>query len=374
VSRHRVGTALLGVLGLCAAVGVPRVMAAGDPAASTPPPAETPAPPAPAPAGSTPVAPSAAPNDSPRERPLQYAITYRLDTRAGTRTGEPGFQLDGLEAEFMGSYGRKWEFAGQVPFASQFASRGRGMHFGNLYAIRKWRLGAPTLKFGQFVVPFSNLTTYDVHNRIIQSLYRYSLGVRIDGGAEVEGYLPGGSEWQLAVTSGTGPYRLEHADTPLITGRVSHKFEQGGNAIKLGLSAADGVLPVFTVTQEPVSFGGARVLGARRKQRLGLDAEIERGMDLFRVEGAVGTDDGKSARGLWLGWMRPLNAKSSVEAAAETWHQPEGDGGLWGGWLGFEHRLDGARTARIALRWCRARESGQPQSELSLLGQFVRQF
>jgi len=359
---------LLGVIGFTAALGTRSVIAAaGEPAVSPPPsPAETPAPSA--------SALSAIPNDSPRERPLQYALTYRMDTRAGTRTGEPGFQLDGLEAEFVGSYGRKWEFAGQVPVASQFASRGRGMHFGNLYAIRKWRLGAPTLKFGQFVVPFSNLTTYDVHNRIIQSLYRYSLGVRIDGGAEVEGYLPGDSEWQLAVTTGTGPYRLAHADTPLITGRVSHKFEHGGNAIKLGLSAADGVLPVFTVTQEPVSFGGARVLGATRKQRLGLDAEIERGVDLFRLEGAVGTDGGKSARGFWLGWTRPLNARNSVEAAAETWHQPEANGGLWGGWLGFEHRLDGARTARVALRWCRAHEAGQPQSELSLLGQFVRQF
>jgi hypothetical protein len=248
------------------------------------------------------------------------------------------------------------------------------MHYGNLYAIRKWRLGEPTLKFGQFVVPFGNLTTYDVHNRIIQSLYRYSLGVRIDGGAEVEGYLPGDSEWQLAVTTGTGPYRWDHAGAPLIVGRVSHRFDQGGNAIKLGLSAADGVLPVFTVTEEPVSFAGARVLGWIHKRRVAVDAEVERGVDLIRLEGAFGTDDGKAARGMWLGWSRPLNANNTVEAVVETWHQPEGDGGLWGAWLGAEHRLDGARTARLALRWCRAHEAGRPQSELSLLGQFVRQF
>ena len=113
------------------------------------------------------------------------------------------------------------------------------MHFGNLYTIRKWRLGAPTLKFGQFVVPFSNLTTYDVHNRIIQSLYRYSLGVRIDGGAEVEGYLPGDSESQTRGYERYGAVPPGARRHPLITGRVSHKFEQGGNAIKLGLSAAD---------------------------------------------------------------------------------------------------------------------------------------
>jgi len=71
--------------------------------------------------------------------------------------------------------------------ASQFASRGRGMHFGNLYAIRKWRLGAPTLKFGQFVVPFSNLTTYDVHKPDHPVALPLQLGVRIDGEAEVEG-------------------------------------------------------------------------------------------------------------------------------------------------------------------------------------------
>jgi hypothetical protein len=380
---HAVCWLLLGI-GACAALSATGVAAAAsDPGIATPPPVAASATPDLSSPAAPPAAPAKAPElappadhsaETPHERPLQYAITYRLDTRAGARTGEPGLQVGGMEAEFVGSYGRKWEFAGQVPVASEFSSRGRGMHFGNLYALRKWRLGAPTLKFGQFVVPFSNLTTYDVHSRIIQSLYRYSLGVRIDGGAEVEGYLPGGSEWQVAVTTGTGPYRLQHVDTPLITGRVSHKFDQGGNAIKLGLSAADGVLPVFSVTGEPVSFEGSPVLAWKHKQRLALDAEVERGVDLIRLEGALGTDGGKAARGLSLGWARPLNAKSTVEAALESWHQPERDGGLWGAWLGAEHRLDGARTARVALRWCRARESSQTQSQLSLLGQFVRQF
>jgi hypothetical protein len=345
----------------------------GGPTAAAPTAGSQPAAASPSPRPEAPTATVSPPNE-PHEKPLQYALTYRLDTRVGTRTGEPGFQLDGLEAEFVGSYGRRWEFAGQVPVASQFASRGRGMHFGNLYAVRKWRLGAPTVKFGQFVVPFSNLTTYDVHNRLIQSLYRYSLGERIDGGVEVDGYVAGDSEWQLAATTGNGPYRLDHVNRPLITGRLSHKFEQGGNAVRLGVSAADGVLPVFAVTGEPVSFGGAPVLEWKHKRRLGLDAELEHGIDLFRLEGTIGTDDGREARGMWLGWTRPLSSRNTLETAVETWHQPEGDGGLWGAWLGAEHRLDGARTARVALRWCRAHESGHPQSELSLLGQFIRQF
>ncbi len=315
-----------------------------------------------------------APLDLPREKPLQYAVTYRLDTRVGTRTGEPGFQLAGLEAEFVGSYGRRWEFAGQVPLGSQFASRGRGMHFGNLYVLRKWRLGAPTMKLGQFVVPYGNLTSYDVHNRIIQSLFRYSLGVRIDPGIEVEGYLPGDSEWQVAVTTGDGPYRLDRHGTPLFTGRVSHKFERQGNALKLGLSAAAGTLPVFSVTGEPVSAHGAGVLGWANKRRLALDAEMERGVDLFQLEGDIGTDGGRAAHGLWMGWTRPLTANDSLETAAETWQQPEREGRLWGAWLGAEHRLDGARTVRAALRWCRSDEEGRHQSELSLTGQLVRQF
>lgn len=314
--------------------------------------------------------------EGPREQPLQYAISYRLDTRAGTRTAEPGLQIAGLEAEIVGSYGRKWEFAAQVPVGSQFASRGRGMHFGNLYAIRKWRLGAPTVKFGQFVVPYGNLTTYDVHTRIIQALSRYSLGVRIDPGIEAEGYLPGddNSEWQVAVTSGNGPYRLDRHGAPLVTGRISHKFEQQGNTIQLGLSAAAGTLPVFSVNGEPVSTAGSTVLGWADKRRLALDAEVEHGVDLFHLEGDVGTDGGRAARGLWLGWTRPLSANDALETAAEAWQQPESQGHLVGAWLGAEHRLDGARTVRAALRWCRSHEEGRHQSELSLTAQFVRQF
>jgi hypothetical protein len=334
-------------------------------------------PPGGAPAGdATPGPGDGAQPDGPRERPLQYAISYRLDTRIGTRTSEPGFQFAGVEAEFVGSYGRKWEFAGQVPFGSQFASRGRRMHYGNLYAIRKWRLGAPTLKLGQFVVPYGNLTSYDVHNRIIQTLFRYSLGVRIDPGIEAEGYMlgDGNTEWQVAATSGDGPYRLDRHGAPLLTGRVSHKFERQGNTVKLGFSAAAGTLPVFSVTAEPVSAAGSPVLGWSNKRRLALDAELEQGVDLFHFEGDLGTDGGRAARGLWLGWTRPLSANDSLETAAETWQQPEFGGRLVGAWLGAEHRLDGARTVRAALRWCRSHEEGRQHSELSLTAQLVRQF
>jgi hypothetical protein len=310
----------------------------------------------------------------PREKPLQYAILYRVDARTGGGASERALMLGGLEAEYVGSYGRKWEFAGQVPFASQLSTAGRRMHFGNLYFVRKWRLGAPTLKFGQFVVPFSNLTTYDVHSRIIQSLFRYSLGVRIDPGVEAEGYLSSDSEWQLAVTTGSGPYRLDRDGTPLVTGRVSRKFDRGGNAIKLGLSAAAGTLPVFSVTGDPVSAPGSRLLGWSNKRRLALDAEIEQGVDLFRVEGVVGTDGGQGAHGAWAGWTRPLSARDSVEAAVETWRQPAEEGLLWGAWLGGEHHFDGLRTARAALRWSRAREGGRSDSQLSLTAQYVRQF
>jgi hypothetical protein len=230
------------------------------------------------------------------------------------------------------------------------------------------------VKLGQFVVPFSNLTSYDVHSRLIQSLYRYSLGVRIDSGVAVEGYLSDNTEWQLALTSASGPYRFDAGDAPLVTGRLSRKVEVRGNAVRFGLSAAGGTLPVYSVAGDPVSVEGSARLASANKRRLALDAEIERGVDLFRLEGVVGTDDGRTASGMWAGWMRPLDARHSLEAAVETWRQPAGDGRLWGAWLGAERRLDGARTARAALRWSRSRESGQDRSELSVGAQYVRQF
>jgi len=139
--------------------------AAGDSAVSPPPPtAETPALSAPsatiaAPDGSSDaaasVAPSAVPSDSPRERRCSTpSPTGWTRVPARGRASRAFSSMAG--AEFMGSYGRSGiRRAGTGRFAVRLA--GRGMHFGNLYAIRKWRLGAPTLKFGQFVVSVQQL-------------------------------------------------------------------------------------------------------------------------------------------------------------------------------------------------------------------------
>jgi hypothetical protein len=167
---------------------------------------------------------------------------------------------------------------------------------------------------------------------------------------------------------------MDRHGMPLVTGRVSHKFQQQGNTIQLGLSAAAGTLPVFSVTEEPVSAEGSPVLGWANKRRLALDAEVEHGMDLFHIEGDVGTDSGKAAHGLWLGWTRPLSSKDALESVVEAWRQPELKGQLWGAWLGAEHRLDGLRTIRAALRWSRSTEDGHGHSGPSLTAQLVRQF
>jgi len=92
---------------------------------------------------------------------------------------------------------------------------------------------------------------------------------------------------------------------------VSHKFEQGGNAIQAGtFRGRRRCCRCSQSPQEPVLLRGRPGAGSDRKQRLGLDAEIERGVDLFRLEGAVGTDAGKNARGFWLGMDAALNARN----------------------------------------------------------------
>jgi len=123
------------------------------------------------------------------------------------------------------------------------------------------------------------------------------------------------------------------------------------------------VLPVFTVTQEPVSFGGARVLGATRQTALGLDAEIERGVDLSG-EGAWALMPARMPAASGWDGTRPLMPGTRWKPPRRPWHQHGSNGGLWAaGWARAPAGWRANSPDRLAL--VRAHEAGQSQSELS---------
>jgi hypothetical protein len=301
-----------------------------------------------------------------------YTIRYRLDTRGMAGKDHPTkLEVMAAEAEVTGELGEHFSYAVQIPVYTSMKGRGKEMHFGNLYAIYRGKLGEPTVKVGQFVVPFGNLPYYETHTRPIQTLYRYSLGVRIDPGVEVEGFLGKETEFQVAVTMGNGPYRKDNNSDKVVTARVSHTFELGDNELRLGVSALRGKLPVFSLMSDP-GMGGGHVLEFSEKNRVAVDAEYYWGPYLLRAEVVAGDDNGRGAYGHWLQFSYPLSYKTSLEVGTERWSQFSG--GLTGYWAGVEHKLSEGKTARLILQTGQSREGGMSMNKTRVTGQFLVEF
>lgn len=308
--------------------------------------------------------------DSPTGR--RYQIRYRLDTRAmGSSEGPTTLDVMAAEAEITGEIGQHLEYAVQIPLYTSMEGRGRDMHFGNLYAIYRRKLGEPTVKLGQFVIPFGNLPDYETHTRPVQTLYRYSVGVRIDPGVEVEGFLGRETTFQVALTTGNGAFRSDNNGNKVLTARLSRTLTVGADELRLGLSALAGVLPVFSLMSDPV-MGTAQVLEFSHKQRVALDAEYSRGPLLLRAEVVAGDDDGRGAYGHWLQVSYPLSYQTSLEAGTERWSQFSG--ALTGYWAGVEHKLNDRQTLRLVLQQSRAREGGMRMDETMVTAQLLVEF
>lgn len=300
-----------------------------------------------------------------------YVITYRLDLRPMAGSGPEKLDVMAAEAEVTGTAGEHVEYAVQLPFYTAMKGRGKEMHFGNLYAVFRRKLGEPTLKVGQFVVPFGNLPYYETHTRPVQTLYRYSLGIRLDPGVEVEGFLNQDTEFQLAVTTGNGPFRKDNNANKVITARANRTFELGDNELRLGVSLLRGKLPVFSLMSDPVMENG-RVLEFSDKNRVALDAEYYWGPYLVRAEVVGGDDNGRGAYGHWVQFNYPLSYKTSIDVGTERWSQFSG--GLTGYWAGIEHKLTDKRILRLAVQNTRTREGGMPMKMTMITGQLLLEF
>ncbi len=182
------------------------------------------------------------------------------------------------------------------------------------------------MKVGQFVIPFGTLADYETHTRVFQSLYANSLGIRIDPGVEVDGYL-GDAEYQISVTNGNGPFRSDIDGNKVVVARIVKTLQVGEDDLKVGLSALTGRLPVFSLVGDPLMDGTSAALvnlrtseavgqndraGFAEKTRYAVDIEYYRGIDLIRAEFVAGEDDGRSANGQWIQVEHPLSYKTSL--------------------------------------------------------------
>jgi hypothetical protein len=230
--------------------------------------------------------------------------------------------------------------------------RGEEMHFGNAYGILRTGLGLPSLRFGQFVVPFGNLVSYETHTRPLQSLYPQSLGVRIDRGVSLEG-LAGPYDFWLAAVGGNGP-RSDNDSSPALTARLSRRHDLSFGTLTWGLSGLHGRgMPRFGVLDDPMMeaahaapppshpepdmAGGETTEGGMEehppssgpldftdKTRGALDAEVSLGRSLWRLEVVAGRDGDGPVNGQFLAWDFALTDRVELSLQGVRWEQPRG--------------------------------------------------
>lgn len=268
-------------------------------------------------------------------------ILSRLDLRA--KTGQPmaetlRVQQAELSLRFsVGDGEKEWaNFGLQGVLKTPMTGRARRMHYSNFYTVGNLGVGKPKVKVGQFVVPFGTLAEYDTHPLLLQTPYARTLGVRLDRGLALEGFVGDWDYW-LSATSGNG--RNRHNSGYAVNLRLAREWEIGDDFVRVGFSYLEGNnMPTFPTNPMPVPMGMDKMVTFKDKRRLAVDLDWLRGIDNIRAELVVGQDNSKWVDGQWLYYNHPFSYEADLTLQADRWRQE--DGTSYGFGAAMHHRLD----------------------------------
>ncbi len=303
-------------------------------------------------------------------------ILPRLDLRA--KAGQPAaetlrVQQGEIDLRFsVGDGEKEWaNFALQGVLATPMTGRARQMHFSNFYAVGNLGVGRPKVKVGQFVVPFGTLAEFATHALLLQTPYARTIGLRLDRGVELEGFVGDWDYW-LSATSGDGRTRQNGGYAASL--RLVRDWELGDDFLRLGFSYLEGNnMPTFPTNPMPVPMGMDEMVAFADKRRLAVDVDWLRGIDNIRAELVVGQDDSKRVDGQWLYYNHPFSYETDLTLQADRWRQE--DGTSYG--LGAEthHRLDDWSGLRLSYehRWAHPNLASDRSADLWTL-QYYREY
>lgn len=189
------------------------------------------------------------------------------------------------------------------------------------------------VKVGQFPLPFGLLAVYDPHLVILQPLYAQSLGVRNDFGAAVSGRAYGFLNYDLAITTGTGPGHLYVNPNRVVTFRLGRTFTTRNGVVNVGGSLLQGRLPITDITvQNPFAVElppSGRVRADRggfvSKSRLGGDASYGYKRVVARGEVVAGADADQRVLGYYAEGNYSVSPRLSAVAARSLFVYPQGN-------------------------------------------------
>lgn len=303
--------------------------------------------------------------------------TSGMDPMSSTRGMSMAAELESTATISNGSRDLL-DLAVQYPYYTQMRGvdgRGEDMHFFNAYGVFKLGLGKPSIRFGQFVVPFGNLPYYETHTLPLQSLYPQSLGFRIQRGVSFDGFVRA-YDYSVAAMGADG--------TREVVGRVARRFDLPNGIFTVGLSALYGQhVQRFSTLLDPLMDDAlpgmplSQSVDSAHKIRIALDAEYGMGRDLLRAELVTGRDIHVSTAntdglvdGQFLQWNRALfSDKNELMFQLARWEQSAGT--RLGLGASYGRKLREYFTARVSVERSLGRTPDMRRNETNFTLQLI---
>ncbi len=361
--------------------------------------------------GQTPTAPSVTPtppnpaqlppptDQPPPEVPLPdpiplgpgFLISGALDLRTRTadtgRTG--GIWANAVELDVQHAISRGGTAHGNVYvqlLAENPPDTGRGskqdVALGEAYVIYRLPIesdfdSTAYLKIGQFQIPFGLLAVYDPHLLILQPLYSQSLGVRTDFGAAISGRAYGFLNYDLAVTTGTGPDHLYGVPSRVVTFRLGRTFTTRNGVVNVGGSLLQGRLPITDITKNdpyaaelpPSGRVRANRGGFVSKSRIAGDASYGFKRTTARGEIVAGADGDQRVIGFYAEGDYRFGGRLSAALSQSLFVYPLGNSSASRSSAGFTYASSKSLTFRALYQYLRdvpRDEGGQVRHRLTL--------
>ncbi|MDQ2798693.1 MAG: hypothetical protein M3Y13_03510, partial [Armatimonadota bacterium] len=189
------------------------------------------------------------------------------------------------------------------------------------------------LKAGQFQIPFGLLAVYDPHLLILQPLYAQSLGIRTDFGVALSGRVYGFLNYDLAITTGTGPNHLDVDPNRVVTFRLGRTFTTRNGVVNVGGSLLQGRLPItdltadhpFAVELPPSGRVRADRGGFVSKSRIAGDGSYGFKRTTARGEVVAGADNSQRVLGYYAEGDYRFTGRISAAVSRSLFVYPQGN-------------------------------------------------
>jgi hypothetical protein len=212
------------------------------------------------------------------------------------------------------------------------------------------------VKVGQFVLPFGLAAVYDTPLQPIQTLYGPSVGLRVDTGVMVDGYV-GPYHYAASLSNGSGPNRRDLAAGLVRSFRLERNFLTQSGRIQVGGSLLSGKLPVTAYNTELPASGASGERQFVDKTRFAADASYYLSKLTARGELHFGADSQRQVWGYFAEGRYGFDEGKTAVATIRRWNfgqRPQGVS-LYGAGVNFE--LENGLIIRTLYEYERAKPS-----------------